>query len=185
MRVIAGDRRSIPLVTPKGFKTRPTSDKIKETLFNILQGYVANSSFLDLFSGSGQIGIEALSRGARFAGFIESSKDAVKCIEANIEKTKFKDRSLIIQNEVLPGLRTLENKRKSFDLIFMDPPYSSGLEKAVLEMLSGSKLLNENAIIIVESAKSTDFSYLHELNFTVVKDKTYKNNKHIFIKQEK
>lgn len=185
MRVIAGDRRSIPLITPRGFKTRPTSDKIKETLFNILQGYIEGADFLDLFSGSGQIGIEALSRGSAFACFIESSAEAIKCIRTNIEKTKFTDSTLVLQKEVLQGLRTLEILNKKFDIVFMDPPYASGLESETLEFLSSSNLLKENALIIVEASEKTDFSYLQGFNLVVVKEKIYKTNKHIFIRQEK
>ena len=107
MRVIAGSARSVPLITPKGLETRPTSDQIKETLFNMLQGYVEGSNFLDLFAGSGQIGVEALSRGAAFAAFVEKSDEAVNCIKANVDKTKFTDKALVLKMEASSGLRAL------------------------------------------------------------------------------
>lgn len=184
MRVIAGIARSVPLVTPKGLETRPTSDQIKETLFNMLQGYVEGSNFLDLFAGSGQIGVEALSRGSSFAAFIEKSDEAVKCIKANVNKTKFTYKALIFKTDVLSGIRTLEIERKSFDLVFMDPPYNQGLEKNVLEALVNSDILKEDAIIVVEADKHTDFSYIDEFSLKIVKDKLYKNNRHLFLRKK-
>lgn len=184
MRVIAGSARSVPLITPKGLETRPTSDQIKETLFNMLQGYVEGSSFLDLFAGSGQIGVEALSRGADFAAFVEKSDEAVKCIKANVDKTKFTDKALILKMEVLSGIRALELEKKKFDIVFVDPPYNQGLEQGILNSLMTSRILDEDVIIIVEANKNTDFYYIDELGLKIVKDKLYKNNRHLFLRKK-
>lgn len=184
MRVIAGSARSVPLITPKGLETRPTSDQIKETLFNMLQGYVEGSNFLDLFAGSGQIGVEALSRGAEFAAFVEKSDEAIKCVKANVEKTKYIDKALILKMEVLSGIRALEIEKRKFDIIFVDPPYSQGLEHGILSTLAGSNILDEDVIIIVEANKNTDFSYVDEFGFKIVKDKIYKNNRHLFLRKK-
>nr|WP_315103862.1 16S rRNA (guanine(966)-N(2))-methyltransferase RsmD [uncultured Catonella sp.] len=184
MRVIAGSARSVPLITPKGLETRPTSDQIKETLFNMLQGYVEGSSFLDLFAGSGQIGVEALSRGADFAAFVEKSDEAVKCIKANVDKTKFTDKALILKMEVLSGIRALELEKKKFDIVFVDPPYNQGLEQGILNSLMTSQILDEDVIIIVEANKNTDFYYIDELGLKIVKDKLYKNNRHLFLRKK-
>lgn len=184
MRVIAGSARSVPLITPKGLDTRPTSDQIKETLFNMLQGYVEGSKFLDLFAGSGQIGVEALSRGAKFAAFVEKSDEAVKCIKANVDKTKFTDKALVLKMEVLSGIRALEIEKRKFDIIFVDPPYNQGLEQGILNVLANSTILDEDVIIIVEANKNTDFSYVDELGFKIVKDKIYKNNRHLFLRKK-
>ena len=183
MRVIAGIARSVPLITPKGLETRPTSDQIKETLFNMLQGYIEGSNFLDLYAGSGQIGIEALSRGAEFAAFVEKSDEAVKCIKANVDKTKFADKSMILKLEVLSGIRTLELEKKQFDIVFLDPPYNQGLEQGILTALVGSAILNDEVIIIVEASKITDFSFVDYLGLKIVKDKIYKNNRHLFLRK--
>lgn len=183
MRVIAGSARTVPLITPTGLETRPTSDRIKETLFNMLQGYVEGASFLDLFAGSGQIGVEALSRGADFAAFIEKSDEAVKCIKHNVNKTKFTDKALVLKMEVLSGIRTLEIEKKKFDIIFVDPPYGQGFEKSILNALIDSTILDEDAIIIVEASKNTDFLYINELGLKIVKDKLYKNNRHLFLRK--
>ena len=183
MRGIAGIARSVPLITPKGLETRPTSDQIKETLFNMLQGYIEGSNFLDLYAGSGQIGIEALSRGAEFVAFVEKSDEAVKCIKANVDKTKFADKSMILKLEVLSGIRTLELEKKRFDIVFLDPPYNQGLEQGILTALVGSAILNDEVIIIVEASKNTDFSFVDYLGLKIVKDKIYKNNRHLFLRK--
>lgn len=183
MRVIAGIARSVPLITPRGLETRPTSDQIKETLFNMLQGYIEGSNFLDLYAGSGQIGIEALSRGAEFVAFVEKSDEAVKCIKANVDKTKFADKSMILKLEVLSGIRTLELEKKRFDIVFLDPPYNQGLEQGILTALVGSAILNDEVIIIVEASMNTDFSFVDYLGLKIVKDKIYKNNRHLFLRK--
>ena len=183
MRVIAGIARSVPLITPRGLETRPTSDQIKETLFNMLQCYTEVANFLDLYAGSGQIGIEALSRGAEFAAFVEKSDEAVKCIKANVDKTKFADKSMILKLEVLSGIRTLELEKKRFDIVFLDPPYNQGLEQGILTALVGSAILNDEVIIIVEASKNTDFSFVDYLGLKIVKDKIYKNNRHLFLRK--
>lgn len=183
MRVIAGTARSLPLKSIEGRDTRPTTDRIKETLFNILQSSIAGCSFLDLFAGSGQIGLEALSRGADHAVFVEHNKKACACIEDNIRFTRFVPRARLLAMEALSALRTLEGN-DSFDFIFMDPPYRSGMEQEILAYLASSGLLKEDAAIIIEAALDTDFSYVEELGFKVTREKKYKTNKHIFVSKE-
>ena len=184
MRVIAGKARRLPLKTIEGLDTRPTTDRIKETLFNMIQQDVPDCYFLDLFAGSGQIGLEAVSRGAAKAFFIENAKNAAACIQDNIRFTKFEDACTLLQTDVISGLRTLEGKYR-FDLIFMDPPYKKELEKEVLTFLSHSSLVKPSAKIIVEAALETDFSYAEGLGYTVLKEKCYKTNKHVFLQKEK
>lgn len=182
MRVIAGTAKRIQLKTIEGMDTRPTTDRIKETLFNMISAYLADSCFLDLFSGSGAIGIEALSRGAKRAVFVEQSKKATECIKENLKNTKLSEQAVIYETDVLSALRRLEG-REYFEYIFMDPPYNQLLEKRVLEYLSSSKLLTEDGIIIVEASLETDFSYVTEFGFSVIKEKLYKTNKHIFLEK--
>ncbi len=184
MRIIAGTARSLPLKTVAGMDTRPTTDRIKETLFNIIQDEVPGSYFLDLFAGSGQIGLEAVSRGAAYAVFVEHDKKAAACIEENIRFTKFTDRTKLYQADVLSAIRSMEGRYR-FDVIFMDPPYGQGLEEQVLRELSGRSLLKEGGIIIVEAALDTTFDYLEELGFSLGRLKTYKTNMHAFITKNK
>ena len=183
MRIIAGTARSLPLRSIEGRDTRPTTDRIKETLFNILQTGIEGCSFLDLFAGSGQIGLEALSRGANHAVFVENSKKACACIEENIRFTRFDARAKLLSMEASGALRTLEGN-DSFDYIFMDPPYQSWMEQEVLIYLAGSGLLKEDGVIIIEAAADTDFSYVSGMGLKVIREKKYKTNKHIFVTKE-
>ena len=183
MRVIAGIARRRNLVCPSGDGTRPTTDRIKETLFNILQSDLYDIRFLDLFSGSGGIGIEALSRGAKEAVFVENGKEAVSCIKQNLKATGFLDQSQVMAMDVMQALRRLETLNRPFDIIFMDPPYRQGLEEDVLRFLSKSDILKPDTKIIVEASLDTDFSYLDELGFNVLKFKKYKTNMHVFIQK--
>ena len=182
MRIIAGTARSLPLKTIEGKDTRPTTDKTKETLFNVMQFDVPGAYFLDLFAGSGQIGLEALSRGAAYAVFVENSRKAASCIEDYIHFTKFDKVSRLMMTDAVTAVRTLEGKYK-FDIVFMDPPYNKELEKEVLITLSDSDILKDDTLIVVEASNDTDFDYLTELGYEIVKEKIYKTNKHVFIKR--
>lgn len=182
MRVIAGSARRLPLKTIEGSGTRPTTDRIKETLFNMIAEWIPDSTFLDLFAGSGQIGIEALSRGAREAVFVEKNPKASSCIEENLKFTKLQDRGTLMKTDVQSALRRLEG-RKTFDYIFMDPPYEMDLERGVLEYLASSDLINEEGVIIIEARLEDEFPYVEELGYSVIKVKKYKTNKHIFLER--
>ena len=160
--------------------TRPTTDRIKETLFNMLSPYLYDCIFLDLFAGSGGIGIEALSRGAMEAVFVEKNPKAMACIRENLKYTRLDRKALTISSDVMTALYRLEGE-KQFDFIFMDPPYNQELEKKVLEYLADSQLLSDEGVIIVEASKDTSFDYLAELGFALIKEKVYKTNKHVFI----
>lgn len=181
MRVIAGSARSMPLKTVPGLNTRPTTDRIKETLFNILQYQIPGCRFLDLFSGSGAIGIEALSRGALEAVFVEKARSAVGCIQENLVFTKLKDRALVMECDCTAAVERLESQGKVFDCIFMDPPYQTNAEKPVLEAIKRNKIADENTIIIIEAALHSDFSWAEEMGFWIDRVKEYKTNEHIFM----
>ncbi len=183
MRVIAGSAKRLQLKTVEGMDTRPTTDRIKETLFNMIAPYMYDCEFLDLFSGSGGIGIEALSRGAREAVFVENNPKAMACIKENLKYTKLDRKALTLTKDALTALYQLEGE-KTFDYVFMDPPYNQGWERRILEYLAGSELIYEDTVIIVEASKETDFSYVPELGFCIIKEKMYKTNKHVFIEKE-
>ncbi len=182
MRVIAGSAKRIQLKTIEGLDTRPTTDRIKETLFNMISEYLADSYFLDLFSGSGAIGIEALSRGAKKAVFVENNPKAVQCIRENLQLTRLENLAEVHAKDMLHALTQMEATHR-FDYIFMDPPYHQLLEKQVLEYLSTSNLLSDDGLIIVEASLETDFSYVSALGFEIVKEKRYKTNQHIFLER--
>ena len=184
MRIIAGTARRLPLKTVEGMDTRPTTDRIKETLFNILQNDLPGCYFLDLFAGSGQIGLEAASRGAACAVFVESQRKAVACIEENIRFTKLERQTKVYSQDVFSALRAMEGRYR-FDIIFMDPPYGKDLEKEVLRYLASSALLKEDTLILVEAMQGTDFEYLTEFGFELVRQKMYKTNEHMFIRKRR
>ncbi|MDD3367530.1 MAG: 16S rRNA (guanine(966)-N(2))-methyltransferase RsmD [Lachnospiraceae bacterium] len=183
MRVIAGKARSLPLKTPAGENTRPTTDRIKETLFNMIQMEVPDCVFADFFSGSGGIGIEALSRGARKAYFIDQDKEAISCIESNIAFTKFTEEAVVIKQDVFSALNNIYEKH--VDIIFMDPPYNMDLEKKLLGLLKHMKYVDEDTIIIIEASLETSFDDLDELGYEVRREKEYKTNKHVFVRLKK
>ncbi len=184
MRVIAGKARRLTLKTIEGMDTRPTTDRIKETLFNILQQDLYDCYFLDLFSGSGAIGIEALSRGAKEAYFVENNKKAVNCIKENLAFTKLKENAIVMEEDVLTALKRLEARKIVFSIIFIDPPYHKMLEKEVLKYLQDSPLIDNHTLIIVEAALDTEISYLQEYGYYLEKKKEYKTNQHYFIKKK-
>ena len=183
MRVIAGRARSLQLKTPQGPGTRPTTDRIKETLFNMIQWDISGCIFVDLFAGSGAIGIEALSRGAEEAVFAEQSRKACDCIRYNLKAARLEDRAQVMECDVLSALKRLESRKSSFDLIFMDPPYGMDLEKQALWYLKDSLLSDSHTLIVVEASLKTDFSWLSQWGYCMLKSKEYKTNKHVFIKK--
>ncbi|HKM00285.1 MAG TPA: 16S rRNA (guanine(966)-N(2))-methyltransferase RsmD [Mobilitalea sp.] len=181
MRVIAGKARRLQLISPEGYDTRPTTDRTKETLFNILNPYLVDCDFLDLFSGSGAIGIEALSRGAKHTAFVDDSKAAINCIHKNLKTTKLELQSEVLPMKALEAIRTLEIQGKVFDIIFMDPPYQQQLERDVLIALQNSNIIYCDTIIVVEASLHTNFDYLEQTKFRIIKKKEYKTSKHVFI----
>lgn len=182
MRVIAGKARRTNLVTPEGRHTRPTSDRIKETLFNMLQQELYDTHFLDIFSGSGGIAIEALSRGAKEAVMIDNDNEAVRCIKENIRRTHFEDVTRVLKMDAVTALKKLDMTGNAFDIIFMDPPYNHDIEKKILEFLSDSCLVHKGTLIIVETSLETDISYMYDMSYSVEKVKEYKTNRHVFIR---
>lgn len=182
MRVIAGTARRLPLKTVAGMDTRPTTDRIKETLFNILQNDIYGVRFLDVFAGSGGIGIEALSRGASCAAFIEQNRAAAECIRENLRFTRLDGQASVIQSDVLSAFSRLEGE-PPYGIIYMDPPYGKELERAALEYISRRRpsFADENTVIIIEAAIGTDFSYVSELGFELRRVKEYKTNMHAFL----
>ncbi len=180
MRVIAGTARSLPLKCIEGLDTRPTTDRIKETLFNMLQPAICGCRFLDLFAGSGGIGIEALSRGAKEAVFVENNRRAAECVRENLAFTRLLDRARVLCTDALTALRRLEGE-ESFDIIFLDPPYKKGLEQEALACLKGSSLADEDTRIILETSLGVDLEWIKTCGFEPWRVKAYKTNQHVFI----
>ena len=147
MRVITGSARGVRLKTPDGMKTRPTSDRVKEAVFSIVQFEVQGSRFLDLFAGTGQMGIEALSRGAASAVFVDEWKDACSLVRENLHLTRLSEHARVIQTNYLSFL---ERCREQFDIVFLDPPYAEFFLENALNKISEIDILSDRGIIICE-----------------------------------
>jgi 16S rRNA (guanine966-N2)-methyltransferase len=157
MRIIAGQYRSRQLVAPAGSHTRPTSDRLRETLFNVVSAAVAESVWFDLFAGSGAVGIEALSRGARMVYFVENNARAAKAIQRNLNSLSIVEGYEIQEREVLQALRALDAAAVTCDICFLDPPYTNeGAYEQTLGFLSQSRLLAPKSIVIAEHEKHSD-----------------------------
>ena len=182
MRVIAGKAKRINLNTPAGMDTRPTTDRIKETLFNMIQDEIYDICFLDLFAGSGAIGIEALSRGSSKAYFVENNRKACEVIKDNLSRTHLEDMATVLNMPVLSAVKSLSGKEK-FSVVFMDPPYGKGLERQVLADSSFMSILEDGALVIVEANLDTVISDEDIPGLRLLKEKIYKTNKHIFFEK--
>ncbi|MBQ3393499.1 MAG: 16S rRNA (guanine(966)-N(2))-methyltransferase RsmD [Lachnospiraceae bacterium] len=182
MRVIAGSARRLKLKAPDGMDTRPTQDIIKETLFNMIQTEVPGSVFVDLCAGSGQIGIEALSRGARRAYFVENGRAAAACIQQNLHTTHFEETGVLLRQDVLSALRHI--REKEADIIYMDPPYEAPAVHSILRALPTLPYFTDNTLVIVETSLETEFPELEELGLELVREKRYRTNRHLFIRKK-
>lgn len=157
MRVISGKVRGLKLNTPKNNDVRPTTDRVKESLFNIINSYMIQSNVLDLFSGTGSLGIECLSRGANKCVFVDLSKDSINIIKSNIKKARFENESVVLNLDFKNAIDKLKIQNEEFDVIFMDPPYYKDMFIEALEKVDNAGLLKEEGIIVVEHDTKHDF----------------------------
>ena len=147
MRVITGKARGVVLKTPEGMQTRPTTDRVKEAMFSIIQFEIPGARVLDLFGGTGQLGIEALSRGAKRAVFVDAREDACKLIRENLAKTKLSQDAFVVRADYLDYLKRC---KETFDVIFLDPPYAEVFLENALKLITEIDILQTNGIIIAE-----------------------------------
>jgi 16S rRNA (guanine(966)-N(2))-methyltransferase RsmD len=153
VRIISGLYRGRRLQASSGLDVRPTSDRLRETLFNILTPHIRGARFLDLCAGSGAIGIEALSRHAAHITFVDQSRRACDIIKTNLQTLKIGDEARILNREALAAIRQLDSEGENFDIIYFDPPYASELYEPVLARLAASQIVGDDTIIIVEHRK--------------------------------
>lgn len=147
MRVITGSARGVRLLTPNGLNTRPTAERVKEAVFSIVQFEIEGRSVLDLFAGTGQMGIEALSRGARDAVFVDASRDAANLVRENLKRARLSNQAQVVQSDYWTYLSTCH---RQFDLIFLDPPYAEDFLEKSLQKISEIDILTDGGIIICE-----------------------------------
>lgn len=184
MRVISGKARGTKLSSIESLSTRPTLDRVKESLFNIIQNNLRGAVVLDLFAGSGQLGIEALSRGADKAYLCDINRDAVKMIKQNLEKTKLNDKAVVINEDYKKALRTL-NTNEKFDIIFIDPPYKEDIAvDSIIDIIHESRL-KENGIMIIETDEiERDLREINKIeNIKIIDQRKYGRASLIFIKE--
>lgn len=171
MRVITGKARSIQLKTPDGMQTRPTSDRVKEAMFSIINFDVPGAAVLDLFGGTGQLGIEALSRGAKSAVFVDAREDACNIIRENVRRTRLESQAKVVRGDYLEYLRRCNEK---FDIILLDPPYAETFLENSLKCITEIDILQSGGIIVTERPLGKELLYEFE-GYTRSKDYKYGN----------
>lgn len=181
MRVIAGTSKGTKLNSIDDLSTRPTLDRVKEPLFSIIQNYIQDANVLDLFAGSGALGIECLSRGSLKCTFCDKSIKAIQMIKQNIEKTRMQNKSIIINDDYKKCLQNLNDK---FDLIFLDPPYKQNLAIDSIKRILDKKLLNEDGIIILETDEEENIlKELEKIEIKVSDVRKYGRVKLLFLRE--
>ena len=160
MRVISGNLKGRRLSSLKGQKLRPTSDRVKEAIFDILQDQIRGQKVLDLFAGTGALGIEALSRGAKWAVFVEESTRSLSALRRNLEECRLEDRAEVLGREARAAIKILEARGDSFELIFLDPPYGKGLARRALETLSRSSIVTPHTLVVAEHSLSEKLDFI-------------------------
>lgn len=184
MRIVSGMARGTKLYTLEGQATRPTLDRVKESLFNIIQNEIKDSIFLDLFSGSGAIGLEAASRGAKKVILCDKSKDAIKIINKNIEKTHLKEKVELFNLDYETLLNTKIHQK--LDYIYIDPPYDSDFAIKSVEFIINNKLVDENSKIIIETDNEEKIlKELDKIQVEVIDKRKYGRAILIFLKCHK
>ncbi len=182
MRIISGTARGTNLYTLEGETTRPTLDRVKEALFNIIQNDIREANVLDLFAGSGALGLEALSRGATKTVFCDTSKEAIKIINKNIEKTKFENNSIVLNEDYTKIVQNLKDK---FDLIFIDPPYKKDIAVDAVKKIIEQDLLTNNGIIILETDnEQRELEQLKRIDVNIYDLRKYGRIKLIFLNRK-
>lgn len=171
MRVISGKAKGVQLKTPEGMVTRPTADRVKEALFSIVQFEIPGTRVLDLFGGTGQLGIEALSRGAKSAVFVDAQDSACKLIRENLKRARLEGEGQVIRSDYLDYLNRC---RDQFDLIFLDPPYAEVFLENALKRISEIDILHSNGIIVAERPLGKELSLEFE---GFIRSKDYKYGK--------
>lgn len=161
MRIISGQQKGQRIGAGRSSRIRPTSDRVRESIFNVLREEVENKRVLDLFAGAGGLGLEALSRGAEWVTFVDSSPRSITLLKSNLEKLNLRNCSKVIK---LDGLKALKRLRETFDLIFADPPYGKGFLQRIVDSVVRSRILREGGILVLEHHKKETFSCSPELS---------------------
>ena len=171
MRVITGKARGVQLKTPQGLKTRPTTDRVKEAMFSIINFDIPGARVLDLFGGTGQLGIEALSRGAKSAVFVDAGEDACKLIRENLKRTKLEQDGRVVRGDYMDYLRRC---RENYEIIFLDPPYAEVFLENALKCITEIDILQSGGLIVTERPLGKELPWEFE-GYTRSRDYKYGN----------
>lgn len=177
MKIISGKLKGRVINNYNIKGTRPTMDRVKESIFATIQDYIKDSIFLDLFAGTGNIGIEAISNGSSLCYFVDNNKEATKVISEYIDKFNISNNSIILNKEYKKALNYFIENNIKFDIIYLDPPYKTDYINEILSIISNNNLLNKNGIIIIEKSDNND---INNFNYEIIKIKKY-GNKNITI----
>lgn len=177
MKIISGSLKGRVIDNYSIEGTRPTMDRVKESVFASIQSYINECIFLDLFSGTGNIGIEAISNGAKTCYFVDNNKKCIDTINSYIDKFNIKDKSIVLHKEYNKALDYFINNNIKFDIIYLDPPYKTNYINNIISIITSNNLLNNNGIIIIEN---TNNSIIDNKDLKIIKEKKY-GNKYITI----
>lgn len=181
MRIITGKARGLKLTTPKNWDVRPTADRVKESLFNIIGSKIAGARVLDLFAGTGNLGLECWSRGAEHIVFTDMSRESLRLVQSNIAKCRAENETETLLGDAVQLIDRLYKKGLRFDFVFADPPYNKGLVQAVIAALAQCPLLNDGGYLVAEHSAHDDIGVMPE-NFKLVRCQTYGETKISFIR---
>ncbi|MBA1333805.1 MAG: 16S rRNA (guanine(966)-N(2))-methyltransferase [Firmicutes bacterium] len=182
MRIIAGCLKGRKLKEPKGRNIRPTADRVKEAVFSIIAFDIQGKRVLDLFAGTGNLGLEALSRGANYSVFVDSSREALTLVKENIKLLGLEDRSDVLFMDAFKSIEYLDRNRDKFDIIFIDPPYREGLYEDIIKKIAVSGIMNEECIVVIEHPSDMKLEK-HPDDMKMYKQKKYGNTKITIMKR--
>ena len=185
MRIIAGRMKGTKLFTLDGINTSPTLDRVKEPLFSIINFKLEDSIVLDLFSGSGALGLESVSRGAKKAYLCDNSRDAIRIIKQNVEKTRTNEETVIVSDKFEKALNDFNEKNIKFDIVFLDPPYKTDYAEKATKIIIDKNLLNDNGIIIIETdSKEKVIEKIQDIDITMYDERKYGRVILLFLRKE-
>jgi len=183
MRIITGRARGLKLTVPKNYDVRPTADRVKESLFNIIGSRIVDAKVLDLFAGTGNLGLESWSRGAREITFIDLSRESLKLVQSNIEKCKAQEDCTVLKGSCVDIAANLYKKGERFDFVFCDPPYSKGWIEKIIGVLERCPFMNDGGYLIVERSAHDELPVL-PTGYTCTRTEKYGETKIDFILYE-
>lgn len=183
MRIITGKVRGLKLVTPKNMDVRPTSDRVKESVFNIIGTKIIGADILDLFAGTGNLGLESWSRGAKKVIFVDESSESLKLVNANIKKVKAEQDVEVIKGRAEVSIENLFQKKSAFDFIFCDPPYNKGLIQKILDQLCKYNILKVGGYLIIEHAMQETIGDIADF-FEIVRIERYGETRVTFLRRD-